>query len=187
MVQMFGAENSSYIHGLTSKDMIGSGHPLRSLYLRWQNMKARCHQPTNKDYHRYGAVGITVCDRWRYGEHGTSGFVLFLQDMGPPPFDGASLDRIDPTQGYTPNNVRWATMEEQTANKRNIKWLTIEGVSKPLTVWAREVGIGPKTIHYRLKRGLSHKDAVFMPTDRGRNLPKALCSAHNGDTQGERQ
>lgn len=166
MVQPCGAENTAYQHGHTR----GRDGKATSIYLRWQNMKARCHQPSNKDYARYGARGVRVCDRWRFGEDGISGFTLFLQDMGDPPFEGATLDRVDPEGNYEPGNVRWADMETQTRNKKNIRWLTIDGVRKPLTEWAREVGVGPKTIHYRLKQGLSDKDAVYLPTDRGRRL-----------------
>jgi hypothetical protein len=176
MVQPHGAENTAYVHG-HSHGLDGKPTPL---YLRWQNMKARCHQPSNKDYPRYGAKGITVCDRWRFGEGGESGFTLFMRDMGEVPFERASLDRIDGTKGYSPDNVRWADMRTQTNNKSTVRCLEIDGVSKPLCEWARDVGIGPKTIHYRLRQGLSAKDAVFLSTDRGRKLPGSqLCDPHN--------
>jgi hypothetical protein len=90
--------------------------------------------------------------------------------MGEPPFPSASIDRIDGSKGYCAENCRWADVQTQTVNRRTTKWLTIDGETKPLTEWARQVGVGPKTIHYRLKKGLSHKDAVFLPTDRGRRL-----------------
>jgi hypothetical protein len=165
MVQSSGAENTAYIHGHSH----GRDGKPTALYIRWQNMKARCHQPTNKDFPRYGARGISVCDRWRFGDGNKGGFELFLHDMGEPPFEGASLDRRDPNKGYDPENVRWATLEEQTKNKKNLTWLEIDGVSKPLCEWAREVGVGPKTIHYRLKKGVPPKEAVFAKPDKGRN------------------
>jgi hypothetical protein len=28
-------------------------------------MKQRCYNPNNRDYPRYGAKGVTVCDEWR--------------------------------------------------------------------------------------------------------------------------
>src|SRR5216683_5015697 len=33
-------------------------------YNIWQSMKWRCLNPRNKDYPRYGARNIKVCDRW---------------------------------------------------------------------------------------------------------------------------
>lgn len=169
MVQPHGAENTAYIHGHSKGGQGRKGRP-SAIYIRWQNMKARCHQPTNKDYRRYGAKGITVCDRWRFGENGESGFTLFLQDMGMPPFKGATLDRIDGTKGYSPDNVRWADHQTQSLNKSTIKWIEIDGVKKPLCEWARESGVGAATISYRLKKGVPPKEAVFTKPDKGRSL-----------------
>ena len=160
MPSLKGKSNPSYKHG-----QYINGKPT-TIYLRWQNMKARCLQPSHKDYAKYGAKGVTICARWAYGADGLSGFEWFILDMGYPPFEGASIDRRDGTKGYSPDNCYWATLAQQAVNKKNTRWLEIDGEIKPLTVWAREVGVGPKTIHYRLKRGLSPKDAVFLAVDK---------------------
>src|SRR3954462_11937569 len=34
-------------------------------YHCWQGMKVRCYLPTSRNFLRYGARGVTVCDRWR--------------------------------------------------------------------------------------------------------------------------
>src|SRR5436190_271390 len=34
-------------------------------YAAWQRMRRRCHDPENKDYPEYGAMGITVCPEWQ--------------------------------------------------------------------------------------------------------------------------
>lgn len=56
-------------------------------------------------------------------------FQEFFELLGPRP-DGCSLDRIDPLGHYEPGNVRWATREEQTANRlpRNY-WVTGPGAA----------------------------------------------------------
>jgi len=87
-------------------------HPL---YGAVAGMINRCHNPNNSAYARYGARGIYVCDRWRFGEDGKSGFECFLEDMGERP-DGHTLDRIDPYGSYTPENCRWATHKVQRSN-----------------------------------------------------------------------
>ena len=96
----------------------GSHKPLRRsrLYLVWNAMKQRCHNPNQHHYHRYGGRGITVCDEWRQS------FAAFYRDMGDPPNDGQrwTLDRIDVNKGYEPGNVRWATYSEQQRNKRPV-------------------------------------------------------------------
>lgn len=80
----------------------------------------RCYNPNNAWYHRYGGRGIVVCERW-LGPHG---FQNFLADMGEKPH-GMSIDRFPDNDGpYTPNNCRWATAQEQTANRKTTR-LTI--------------------------------------------------------------
>lgn len=83
----------------------------------YKAMMARCHYPKAPGYFKYGGVGITVCDRWRFGEGGMSGWDCFYEDMGPRP-QGYSIDRLDNTRGYDTDNCRWATQKQQHANRR---------------------------------------------------------------------
>lgn len=76
----------------------------------WRTMKNRCLSPNSGAFHRYGALGVQVCDRWLE-------FTNFLADMGECP-DGLTLDRINPFGNYEPGNCRWATWKEQANNKR---------------------------------------------------------------------
>lgn len=98
------------------------GHPL---YGTWKRMVQRCRDPKTHQWDRYGGRGITVCDRWK------DDFAAFLTDMGERP-KGCTLDRIDNAGPYSPENCRWATLEEQAANKRN----TIKHDGKTLAEWS---------------------------------------------------
>ncbi|HBN5447502.1 TPA: hypothetical protein L3F56_004202 [Klebsiella oxytoca] len=90
----------------------------------WSGMMDRCYQENNPRFADYGARGITVCDQWH-------DFTSFYKDMGNKP-DGMSLDRINNDKGYSPDNCRWATLNEQQWNQRKQKGTTSRflGVSK---------------------------------------------------------
>lgn len=164
MASLKGESNPAYKHGHSVKGNY------KGLYLRHRNMIIRCYSPSCKDYVRYGAKGITVCDRWRKGEGGKSGYECFLADMGDPPFEGASIDRKDTTKGYSPDNCRWATIDQQANNKVSNRFLEIDGKKLTVKQWSKVSGVGDKTILYRLKKGVDAKSAVFTRPDRGRSL-----------------
>ena len=96
----------------TEKRTAISDHPLRA---RWHSMLARCYNPQNQNYPNYGARGIEVCQRWRVS------FAAYVKDVGLPPFQTASLDRIDNNGHYEPSNMRWATPKVQARNTRVVR------------------------------------------------------------------
>lgn len=85
-----------------------------SEYQTWVQMRSRCFSQSDNRYARYGARGITVCDRW-------ATFPKFLEDMGHKPSPRHSLDRIDNNGNYEPSNCRWATSVQQMRNRRVTK------------------------------------------------------------------
>jgi hypothetical protein len=86
-----------------------------SEYHTWYSMKYRCNNTNSKDYPDYGGRGITICDRW------LESFDNFYKDMGEKPTAKHSLDRINVNGNYEPSNCRWATIAEQSNNKRPYK------------------------------------------------------------------
>jgi hypothetical protein len=81
-------------------------------------MRARCTNPNNASWHRYGGRGTIVCQRW------LDAFENFLADMGERPA-GHSIDRINPYGNYTPDNCRWAPLGVQQQNRRVLMRPTI--------------------------------------------------------------
>lgn len=74
-------------------------------------MIQRCTNPNNNRYEIYGAIGVSVCERWLK-------FDGFYADMGERP-PGKTLDRYPNNCGnYEPGNCRWATAIEQRRNQR---------------------------------------------------------------------
>jgi len=126
-------------------------------YLCWKNMIQRCTNPRTRKWPIYGGRGIKVCKRW-------ASFANFLLDMGESP-DGKSLDRFPDKDGnYEKANCRWATPTEQALNTRVNVHITFKGKTKTLTEWARELGMGRKTLEGRIKRfGWKVEDALTIP------------------------
>lgn len=133
---------------LSTEAKITHGHSRRGRmtgeYQTWQGMNQRCD---NLDDPWYGSQGITVCDRWRYGENGIHGYDCFLADMGKKPA-GMEIDRKDVLKGYSPDNCRWVSKQQNANNKRNNVKIEFNGEIRTLTEWSRLLGIST----YKVRR-----------------------------------
>lgn len=112
-------------------------------YNSWSAMLQRCYDTSVKHYERYGAMGITVCDRWK------DCYENFLLDMGERPL-GKTLDRIDSKRNYNKENCKWSTIKEQCNNTRRNMLIEYSGKIQTLTQWAEEFGIGWSTLRKRI-------------------------------------
>jgi hypothetical protein len=126
-------------------------------YRTWAGMKARCYSPGNAAYYKYGARGITVCDRWLVFEN-------FIADMGKRPSTKHTLDRIDGTKGYEPSNCRWATPQQQQLNLKNNVRIAFDGKFLTAGEWSQIIGIDAKTISSRYQKlGWTAEETLTLP------------------------
>lgn len=133
-------------------------------YASWSSMHGRCFSKADVKYHLYGGRGITVCDRWMEFEY-------FLEDMGPRP-QGKTLDRINGSLGYSPENCRWASMDEQQENRSCTKWVTFpDGTKKTLKAFSKDENIP----YARLKTHFNKCADIFTCV---RNIKSGLRSGY---------
>ena len=111
----------------------------------YYSMKKRCYNKNQVHYKSYGGRGITVCDEWR---DNSKSFYNWALSHGYS--DKLTLDRIDVNKGYSPENCRWATWEEQRNNKRNNRVISFNGKSLTLKQWSLELDIPYYVLEHRL-------------------------------------
>jgi hypothetical protein len=140
------------VHGESNVESLGRS----AEYATWISMRQRCYDMKDKSYERYGGRGIRVCERWL-------SYSSFLADMGRRPSVSHSIDRIDNDGNYESGNCRWATVKEQSRNRRSNRILEHNGERKCLAEWAEDIGINRNALAARLKRGWSVKKTLTTP------------------------
>lgn len=137
----------------------GKASPTYSSYM---SMKSRCSNPCMPCYPKYGGNGVEICESWK------ASFVNFLADMGERPA-GTTLDRIDNSKGYFPDNCRWATPKQQGNNRTTNKILTIGGKQLTMQQHCDDAGLYKRTFMERLKMGWDLERALFTPVRKQHN------------------
>lgn len=116
-------------------------------------MKQRCLNPKCQAYKNYGGRGITVCKEWMNFEP----FLDWCKRNGWK--KGLALDREDNEKGYAPDNCRFVTPQVNNNNTRKTAYLTVEGITKPESDWARALGIGVGTVKaWRVTNGSKYAE-----------------------------
>jgi hypothetical protein len=80
------------------------------------------------------------------------------------PAPGMTLDRIDGAKGYSPENCRWASMEEQNENVSRNVFVSFNGEEKIIKHWAKDFDLDPRRVSERLRRGWSIEKTLMTPT-----------------------
>ena len=97
----------------------------------FRDMKKRCTNPKDKEYHRYGGRGITICKEWMEDR---SKFVKWALDNGIE--KGLEIDRINNDGNYEPTNCRFVGRTINANNKSNNRRIEIDGITHTLSEWA---------------------------------------------------
>jgi hypothetical protein len=129
----------------------------KRLYHIWLSMRERCNNPNHRGYSDYGGRGITVCRDW-------DDYSVFREwAMAHGYAEHLTIDRVDNSKGYTPENCRWATRKEQANNRCSNRILTVDGESHNVQWWVEKTGLPRSVVDNRLRRGWDDRRVVTTP------------------------
>jgi hypothetical protein len=130
------------------------------IYKIWEGMKQRCNNPNNPRYKYYGGNGIKICKEWN---ESSAVFIKWAMENGYS--DELTIDRINPLDGYRPENCRFITISDQQRNRTNNR--IINTPSGPMTLMdaVRNYGICKSTLRQRIDTGMSEESAIMKPID----------------------
>ena len=120
----------------------------------WKGMRQRCNNPKATGFAYYGGKGIKVCDEWNKFFNFAAWSLLngYNEEL--------TIDRIDITKDYCPNNCRWASYKIQgnnTSRNHFVKGMTI-------AQHAENVNMNYRTMHNRIVRsGMDVENALTSP------------------------
>lgn len=146
------------ICGFYENGQFKKGYSKTRLYGIWGGIKTRCCNPNDKVYSNYGGKGISMSEEWK---NNFISFGTWALENGYT--DSLTIDRIDPTQGYTPENCRWVDQQTQQNNRTNNHRLEYNGESHTIMEWTRITGLKDTTIHRRLEHGWPIEKVLTHP------------------------
>lgn len=128
------------------------------LHYAYYNMCNRCNRKDNYQYNSYGGRGIAVCEEW-IGEKGFINFAEWALKNGYS--EELTIDRIDNDKGYSPDNCRWVDKFVQANNKRNNRYVKVNGDIGTVSNMARKYGIDYWNLMHYAKGGQNCKYPNF--------------------------
>lgn len=158
-----------YSSELTAKRNYRHGQSHTRIYRSFAKMKSRCYNKNDPKYYRYGKRGITVCAEWLDKEKGFNNFYNVVSKLEHFGEEGYSLNRIDNDGNYEPDNVEWATDEEQQNNTSQNRFITYKDETKTVKQWADKYRLDESLLCWRLKKGWSIERALTEKPYKGKN------------------
>ena len=100
-----------------------------------------------------------MCEEWR------NDFVSFMNWSYKNGYkEGLSIDRIDNSKGYSPENCRWVEWAEQANNRTSNIRFTYKGETKNLKQWCNFFGKNYVLVRNRIRKlGWPFEKAMFTP------------------------
>lgn len=123
------------------------------IYQRYMNILTRIRQHDNYK-------GIEMCDEWL---HDFTAFRDWSLENGFSP--ELTIDRIDNSKGYSPDNCRWVDQKAQANNRTNNKVFEYKGEKMTVAQLCDKYGVPRQLVYGRLRWGWTIQDAIEKPID----------------------
>ena len=118
----------------------------------FNDMKDRCYNKNNKSYRWYGEKGVKICKEWI---DNPKLFETWALSNGYK--DELTIDRIDESKDYCPENCRWITNSDNAKYKSTTSLIEVNGEIHTGKDWAKILDFGPNLINtYIRKYGLEN-------------------------------
>ena len=127
------------------------------IYRTYNHMKERCSKKGLPKGHLYFEKGIRVCEEW-LGEEGFEHFYKWAMKNGYD--DTLTLDRIDSSKGYGPDNCRWVNYRVQNNNTNRKHFVKHNGETHTIAEWSEITGIPYNTLNSRIHKGVPFEIAI---------------------------
>lgn len=150
------------ISEVTMKRNLTHGGSKTRLYCTWSNVKRRCNDKKNSRYNDYGGRGIRLCNEWLEFDNFRKWAIENGYDENSK-YGECTLERIDNNRNYEPSNCKFASIKEQSNNRRSNHLLTFNGITRNITQWNNEMNYPRNLISTRIRRGWSDEKAITTP------------------------
>lgn len=129
---------------ITSERVHWDNQRIKKIYY---GMKRRCYSKTDKCYRWYGAKGVKICDEWL---HNPKKFEEWALHNGYE--DTLTIDRMDESKDYCPENCRWITDSQNSKFKSSTEIIDASGESHTGRDWSMILGLGQNVINRYVER-----------------------------------
>ena len=134
------------------------------LYTTWNNIKLRCSGMGKNNKKYYYDKNIYICKEWA---NNYMSFRNWALNNGYN--DTLTIDRIDNSKGYEPDNCRFVNRTEQANNKTNNFIVYYKGEKYTLAQLSKMFNIAPNTIRRRIYLGWDIDRTLNEPVFIGKN------------------
>lgn len=118
----------------------------------FSGMKRRCYSHGHKDYNRYGARGIKICDEWL---NNPKSFEDWSLSNGYA--DNLIIDRINEDKDYCPENCEWTPRDINSKYKSTTNLINVDGEVHSGRDWAKILNLSTNQINnYIRKYGMDY-------------------------------